>query len=605
MVPAVSEAYSPVLAGQTPWSPFLPQFQQMSLSPSSPAMPFMYGPVPHPDPNHVGDLTYVAYYTVPRMGHQTGMPIPRPSRRRPSISGYQRSVSARETRLGSIHPQNVQPKAETEHRSRRSRATTLSQGWPPADHQSASGIASGSEGFRPACSLPQDSHTQQPFSHDVMADDIMTPHEAPGPYPVPEAVTEETAEFPACRPTQVKQEPDIKSYCPGYVWDVLASKSIVAKYKEDKAARAGTIYEKPAGSYCMLIGQALIEAPNPHQLDVASVFESIAAKYPYFTLDPRLLYNGVRHQINANAAFTRVQRLHGDPNARIRKWCITPGYEYWFIDGLEREKRERKPRRTVSESSSIGPFEMEMDDSPEIPLRMLFEADERRRAETPEAAIRNSDVDRTPMGPTNNRTPLARGSAERPPRLDMQAIRSHSMMSGLSASTEGDLTPALSLDGGSSARPSPYPLNELPPLSIMEEATRSRSREIASPDSCLGFPSSNFTATSTFLSQQSSRVPLAGKTNYQPSSTLGFSPFANSKPPSGKEQHGGYQQSPDIHSPLPQLSTGSGLQKPVPIRSLSALSSTRPGSATTSVSNSTVSSLASAMDVTLVRSRNA
>lgn len=423
--------------------------------------------------------------------------------------------------------------------------------------------------------------------------------------PAPASQQQEPAAETSSRPALVKAE-SAPVYCPAYVWDARAGAETVEKYKHNKEAQAGTKWARPPGNYADLIGRAMLESPPPHQLDVCAVFKSIVKKWPHFTLEPRLLYNGIRHGIANNAAFTRVQRPHGDPHSQARQWRVTPGYEYYFDISAQRPETVVQPRRIASSSSSIGPFEMEMDDSPEIPLRSLYESDDRKRARTPEASIRNTDIDRTPMGPAADRTPVAR-SVERPPRLNMEAIRSHSIMSGFSTSTstQGEFTPALSFDGGSSARPSPFSLNYLPPINVPQEAVRPRSRELSEPDSCLGFPTSSFRTTSEFLNQQCSRVPLASKTNHQDTpSALGFSPFANTKS-QGVDYYREYDQSPDIISPLPRALNPSSAYKPVPIRSLSALSSNRSGSATTSVSGNTVSSLASAMDVSLVRSRNA
>ena len=576
----------------------MPAFQQMSLSPASPAMPFMYGPVVHPDPNLSGDVAYVAYFTAPRMGSYPGLPVPRPIRTRSFGNGLERSVSARESRSHSRHPETSRIKAEREHRSRRPRANTLLHERSSTDLRDEDDV----HGSRAAQSLPDNMFFDQPAGNEA---NLAETTELPTPVDNQREISNHVDNS---QPAAIKRESSAAHYCPGYVWDVLAPADIVAKYKNDKEVQKATKYQRPAGNYADLIGRALLESAPPYQLDVARVFKAIAAKHAHFTLDPRLLYNGIRHSINNNVAFTRVQRPHGEPHAQANHWRVTPGYEYWFEEGAQRPRAEPQPRRTASESSSIGPFHIEMDDSPEIPLRSLFEVNRRERARTPEASNVNMDVDRTPVGPTINRTPLAR-SAERPPRLDMQAIRSHSIMSGFSASavTQGDNTPALSFDDGSSGRPSPFSFMDLSAFSIPQEATRNGGQEMASPDSSLGFPSSSFNVSSAFLSQQNSRKPLANKTNQQDSagpSALGFSPFAKFSSHGGGFNLG-YDQSPDIVSPLPQALAGSGLHKPVSVRSLSALSTTRPGSATTSVSSNSVSSLASAMDFSLVRSRHA
>lgn len=124
----------------------------------------------------------------------------------------------------------------------------------------------------------------------------------------------------------------------------------------------------------------------------------------------------------------------------------------------------------------------------------------------------------------------------------------------------------------------------------------------------MSFPTSttksDFGASSAFIRGQSSRTPFSEVGNQRSgiaAPKFGFSPFVNFNANTGSWSQPDKAGNDLVDRPLSKQ--GPLLHKPVPVRSLSALGMFRPGSATVATSTSTVSSLASAMDVSLIRSR--
>ena len=547
-------------------------------------------------------MAYVAMVPISMMGG--AQPIMIPQANDENLAGH-RSGSSRESRRPSTRPMSpYQVKREI---GSRQRAATMASHTPLTDYDNLPDTPT-----RPAySSLPEGTPLQDfgGMPMDNVFDGFSGETEGPVESALPAKKEKESAmSVPSKRMSNRK--PTI--YCPQYVLDCQAPEHVRKALLNDKDAQTGTKYAKPTESYTILIGKAILQATSKGDgLKVIEIFHSILQRYPYFTLDPRLLYNGIRHTVTHSIAFTKIQMPHGDVSVKSRIWRVTPGYEYWFETGHNSVAYfETRPKRTASQSSSgtEAPFEMELDDeSPEIPLISLYEQDD-ARATTPERQDAAGDVERTPSGPSSDRTPVARSSQERPPRLDMNAIRSNSAISRMSGSSCGTLTPGLSSDAGSSVGPSSSFFFDISNMEVPLDTGRPYSRGIVSAAAGMSFPTSttksDFGASSAFIRGQSSRTPFSEVGN-QRSGTVapnfGFSPFVNFNANTGSWSQADKAGNDLVDRPLSKQ--GPLLHKPVPVRSLSALGMSRPGSATVATSTSTVSSLASAMDVSLIRSR--
>ena len=602
--PAMQEPPSPAISASVPWSPFLNGMQQMSLAGSSPGMPFAFSPMTMQGQGFMGgnQMAYVAMVPISMMGGAQPMMIPRSNEGTPA--GHT-SHSLRESRRSSARPVNpYEVKRET---TSRQRAATMASHTPLTDYDNLPDTPT-----RPAySSLPEGTPLQEfgglPLDNEF--DGLFAETEEPMDSTLPRKKEKEPTKALSARRSS-GNKPNV--YCPQYVLDCQAPEHVRKALLNDKDARRGTKYARPTGSYTILIGKSILQASSKGDgLKVVEIFHSILEQYPYFTLDPRLLYNGIRHAVTHCVAFTKVQMPHGDISVQSRIWRVTPGYEYWFEAGHNSVAfLEARRKRTASQSSSgtEAPFEMEMDnESPEIPLISLFEQD-RARATTPDQQNTAGDVERTPIGPASDRTPMARSSQERPPRLDMNATRSNSALSRMNASSSGTLTPGLSSDAGSSVGPSSSLFLDMSSMDFPVDASWSHSRGVESAATCLGFQNSTtrsaFGASSTFIQGQSSRTPFSEVSNQRSAIAtpkFGFSPFMNFNSNTGSWSQPDNTGNDLVDRPLSKQ--GPLLHKPVPVRSLSALGMSRPGSATVATSTSTVSSLASAMDVSLIRSR--
>jgi hypothetical protein len=578
--------------------------QQMSLAGSSPGMPFAFSPMSMQGQGFMGgnQMAYVAMVPISMMGG--AQPIMVPQTNDETLRGH-RSGSLRESRRSSTRP--IDPYQVKREIGSRQRAATMASHTPLTDYNNLPDTPT-----RPAYSSLPEGTPLQDFGGmplDGELDEFSAETQGPMEFALP--AKKENGSVKNV-PTKRLHDKKPNVYCPQYVLDCQAPEHVRKALLNDKDAQNGTKYAKPTSSYTILIGKTILQASSECDgLKVIEIFRSILEKYPYFTLDPRLLYNGIRHAVTHSVAFTKVQMPHGDISVQSRIWRVTPGYEYWFEAGHNSVAYlEARPKRTASQSSSSteAPFEMEMDDeSPEIPLISLVEQD-RARATTPERQNAAGDVERTPIGPSSDRTPMARSSQERPPRLDMNAIRSNTVLSRMSASSCGTLTPGLSSDAGSSVGPSSSMFLDMSNMEIPLDAGRPYSRGIDKAVAGLNFPNSattsDFSASSASIRGQSSRTPFSEVGNQRSgivAPKFGFSPFMNFNANTASWSRPDNAGNDLVDRPLSKQ--GALLHKPVPVRSLSALGMSRPGSATVATSTSTVSSLASAMDVSLIRSR--
>jgi hypothetical protein len=92
-------------------------------------------------------------------------------------------------------------------------------------------------------------------------------------------------------------------------------------------------FSRPPYDYAGLIGRILLEGGGaPKRMTVAELFYALINKYPFYMAHPRLLYNGLRHNLTGCDALMKADRQWGD-QASSRYWTIKPGCESCFGTG--------------------------------------------------------------------------------------------------------------------------------------------------------------------------------------------------------------------------------------------------------------------------------
>lgn len=102
-------------------------------------------------------------------------------------------------------------------------------------------------------------------------------------------------------------------------------------YESGKDLPSG--FSRPPYDYAGLIGRVLLEGGDaPKRMTVAELFYALINKYPFYMAHPRLLYNGLRHNLTGCEALIKADRQWGD-QASSRYWTIKPGCEPCFGTG--------------------------------------------------------------------------------------------------------------------------------------------------------------------------------------------------------------------------------------------------------------------------------
>jgi hypothetical protein len=361
-------------------------------------------------------------------------------------------------------------------------------------------------------------------------------------------------------------------------------------------------FGKPNKSYATLCGEEFLSSPAPHYLHVQEIFCGIIERFAYFRFDPRLLYHGIRHVLSSNYAFERMDRPWGDQSGQARMWRIKPGQEELFLPLSECESSP------VLSSSGSSFRSIPMDDlqirelDGDEPVQMIKE--QRGlvpvRPCTPIRPVAGVDLERTPVaGPcvTNDDTPMAipnrssRRSGMAPP-----VLRSQSALSTMSGGSQ--IPPPTDLNDPQGSFPTSdirgvenmqYGWFNIPDVSMEGLGTKNTQ---TLPSMKLG---------STHPNRACARTPFNDRNNYQGSFPRTFLPVQQSVPIFTSQ--GRFDRESIRGNVGPIRPTSGKTRRPVPIRALSSLSLNRPSAPTLAVQNTTVSSLASAMDMSLVRSR--
>ncbi|KAI9786858.1 MAG: hypothetical protein M1839_005089 [Geoglossum umbratile] len=97
---------------------------------------------------------------------------------------------------------------------------------------------------------------------------------------------------------------------------------------------------KPPYSYAILIGMAILRAPN-RRLTLAQIYKWISDTFAYYRTAETGWQNSIRHNLSLNKAFVKQERPKDDPG-KGNYWALEAGMEHQFM--------KEKPIRKLSHS---------------------------------------------------------------------------------------------------------------------------------------------------------------------------------------------------------------------------------------------------------------
>lgn len=127
--------------------------------------------------------------------------------------------------------------------------------------------------------------------------------------------------------------------------------------------------QRPTHSYAVLIGMAILRAPN-RRLTLAQIYKWITDNYVHYRESNQGWQNSIRHNLSLNKAFTKQDRPKDDPG-KGNYWVIVPGCEHQFL----KEKASKKGA-SVTENVQTPP-------TPTTNLTPLHELEQGRTAFKP------------------------------------------------------------------------------------------------------------------------------------------------------------------------------------------------------------------------------
>ncbi|KAL1302314.1 hypothetical protein AAFC00_002728 [Neodothiora populina] len=86
---------------------------------------------------------------------------------------------------------------------------------------------------------------------------------------------------------------------------------------------------KPSYSYAILIGMAILRAPN-RRLTLAQIYKWISDNFKFYRASDSGWQNSIRHNLSLNKAFIKQERPKDDPG-KGNYWAIEPGMEKQFM----------------------------------------------------------------------------------------------------------------------------------------------------------------------------------------------------------------------------------------------------------------------------------
>ncbi|KAK2734459.1 hypothetical protein FQN55_002781 [Onygenales sp. PD_40] len=112
---------------------------------------------------------------------------------------------------------------------------------------------------------------------------------------------------------------------------------------------------KPPYSYAILIGMAILRAPN-RRLTLAQIYKWISDTFSFYRAGDSGWQNSIRHNLSLNKAFIKQERPKDDPG-KGNYWAIEPGMETQFL-------KDKPLRRNTLTSMPIAPPTPRMDHQP-------------------------------------------------------------------------------------------------------------------------------------------------------------------------------------------------------------------------------------------------
>ncbi|XP_015263157.1 PREDICTED: forkhead box protein L2-like [Gekko japonicus] len=118
---------------------------------------------------------------------------------------------------------------------------------------------------------------------------------------------------------------------------------------EGAEAAAAPPLQKPPYSYVALIAMAIQESPE-QRLPVRSIYEAIAARFPYYRLSQKGWQNSVRHNLSLNECFRKVPGRGAERKGH--DWQLDPAFQGMFERGNYR-RRKRVRRAEIQQMKAL------------------------------------------------------------------------------------------------------------------------------------------------------------------------------------------------------------------------------------------------------------